>query len=104
MKQHDHPNAPGSKGQSRRAALGVVGAGLGMGGLAGWYHLGPNESGHRAVVCVARAARYDSPLADIISRGLHQLGIGEAEVRGKSVLLKPNLVEPYRGVSHINTH
>jgi len=104
MTPHDNPKARRSGGSSRRGVLGVVGAGLGIGGLGGWYHLGPNESGQRAMVCVAKAGRYDAALSDVITRGLRELGVSVAEVRGKSVLLKPNLVEPFRGHAHINTH
>src|SRR6185437_4377261 len=43
-------------------------------------------------------------LADVIRRGLAELGLGPAWVRGKSVLLKPNLVEPTREAPQINTH
>jgi uncharacterized protein (DUF362 family) len=36
--------------------------------------------------------------------GFSLLGLIRDRVRGKSVLLKPNLVGPSRGASHINTH
>ncbi|MFZ7125086.1 MAG: DUF362 domain-containing protein [Desulfobacterales bacterium] len=36
--------------------------------------------------------------------GFRELGVSETIVKDKRVLLKPNLVEPHRGVSHINTH
>jgi uncharacterized protein (DUF362 family) len=46
------------------------------------------------------AAGYDGDLADVISRGLRELAI---DVRGRSVLLKPNMVE-YEANQAINTH
>ena len=46
---------------------------------------------------------YGSNLRDYIIRGLSEIGITEPYIKGKKVLLKPNLVEPHRGVSHINT-
>lgn len=55
-------------------------------------------------VFVARASSYQIDLASIVKRGLAELGIGRTRVRGKSILLKPNLVEPYPGSPHINTH
>ena len=46
------------------------------------------------------APAYTADLADVISRGLRELGI---DVRGRSVLLKPNMVE-YEAGQAINTH
>ena len=57
-----------------------------------------------AEVVIARAASYDADLVRTIRDGLGELGIGAAWVAGKSVLLKPNLVEPNREAPHINTH
>lgn len=57
-----------------------------------------------ADVFVASLPGYESPLEDSIRRGLIELGIGRDRVRGKSVLLKPNLVEPSVVAPHINTH
>jgi uncharacterized protein (DUF362 family) len=62
------------------------------------------ERGLRADVLIAKAASYTDDLSQIIRRGLAELGLGRAWVRGKSVLLKPNLVEPTREAPHINTH
>jgi uncharacterized protein (DUF362 family) len=62
------------------------------------------ERGHRASVLIARADAYDDRLADVIDRGLDELGLGPTWGRGKSVLLKPNLVEPTREAPHVNTH
>ena len=52
---------------------------------------------------MARAADYASPLEPTIERGLRELGIDAEVVRGKRVLLKPNLVEPDPGRRHVNT-
>jgi uncharacterized protein (DUF362 family) len=46
------------------------------------------------------AADYSADLADIVGRGLRELRV---DVRGRSVLLKPNLVE-YEAAQSINTH
>jgi uncharacterized protein (DUF362 family) len=54
----------------------------------------------RSAVGLFPAADYRVDLADVIYRGLHTLRV---EVRGKRVLLKPNLVE-YENGSCINTH
>src|SRR5687767_16026468 len=44
----------------------------------------------RSSVGIFPAPTYDIDFADVISRGLRELGI---DVKGRSVLLKPNLVE-----------
>jgi uncharacterized protein (DUF362 family) len=90
-------------GPSRRAFL--AGAGLLTFGAASALAIRRgNEAGWRADVFVARAESYDLDLAAIIRGGLAELGIGPAWTRGKSVLLKPNLVEPSKAAPHINTH
>ncbi|MBN1222189.1 MAG: DUF362 domain-containing protein [Candidatus Aminicenantes bacterium] len=53
---------------------------------------------------IARASDYDAPLSDVLFRGLKEIGVGEKEIKGKRILLKPNLVEPHIGSAHINTH
>jgi uncharacterized protein (DUF362 family) len=78
------------------ALLGAAGAGKAL-----WDN---SEHFHRAAVVIAKATAYDSSLVEIIERGLAELGIGRAQLRGKSVLLKPNLVEPAAEAPHINTH
>ena len=51
-------------------------------------------------VAILSASRYDQPLKEILLRGLHLCGL---DVKGKRILLKPNLVEfDPKGV--INTH
>jgi uncharacterized protein (DUF362 family) len=53
---------------------------------------------------IAKAPRYDMEIGRVISRGLFELGVKETDIRGKRVLLKPNLVETSAGAPHINTH
>ena len=43
---------------------------------------------------LARNQRYDGPLANTIAAGLGAVGFDKRWVRGRKVLLKPNLVEP----------
>jgi uncharacterized protein (DUF362 family) len=62
------------------------------------------EAHCRAEVFIAKAAGYDDDLAAIIRRGLAELGLGRKWARGKSVLLKPNLVEPARAAPQVNTN
>lgn len=94
----DRPSSP-----VRRKLLVGLGAAA-AGGLGARLFVARNECGHRAEVVVARADNYDDRLADVIERGLAELGLGPRWGRGKSVLLKPNLVEPSRDAPHVNTH
>ncbi len=95
---------PSGKKPSRRGFLGTVAAGLALGGGASWYYRGPYESGMRAAVFIGRADSYAADLRRVIRDALQELGIGAPQFRGRSVLLKPNLVEPSREHAHINTH
>jgi uncharacterized protein (DUF362 family) len=54
----------------------------------------------RSAVGLFPAADYGVDLADVIGRGLRELGV---DVRGRTVLLKPNIVE-YESDQAINTH
>lgn len=80
------------------AASAAVGAGALLGRISR-----PREE--KEPVFIARAPAYDPALLrSAISSGFLELGVDEALVRGKRVLLKPNLVEPHRTQAHINTH
>jgi uncharacterized protein (DUF362 family) len=57
-----------------------------------------------AAVFIARNQRYDGPLEQTIRDGLVATGLDAAALRGKRVLLKPNLVEPTRKIAHMTTH
>jgi uncharacterized protein (DUF362 family) len=63
-----------------------------------------DEAGMRADVFIARSASYEADLDQIVRGGLGELGLGPSVVKGKSVLLKPNLVEPAHTDPQINTH
>lgn len=54
----------------------------------------------RSAVALLNAPNYDVDFADIIGRGLRELGL---DVRGRRVFLKPNMVE-YEPGTAINTH
>jgi uncharacterized protein (DUF362 family) len=53
---------------------------------------------------IAKARDYNVDLASVIKAGLRELAVSEQEIKGKRILLKPNLVEPHLEASHINTH
>ncbi|HEV3121867.1 MAG TPA: DUF362 domain-containing protein [Isosphaeraceae bacterium] len=87
----------------RRAFL--VGAGsIAAGALGGRLVLRRAEWLESAQVFIAKAASYEIDLERPIRDGLVALGLDPSWARGKSVLLKPNLVEPASDSPQINTH
>jgi Domain of unknown function (DUF362) len=87
----------------RRRAL-ISAAGLAVGGLA-TAHLLPEETllpdrrPARSRVAIISAHEYSTSLVDVLTQGLR---LFQFDLRGKSVLLKPNLVEYIAG-AEINT-
>src|ERR1051325_7108534 len=53
---------------------------------------------------VTKANEYGGNLSGLMVEGFRELGVAPEEIRGKRILLKPNLVETSRGAPHINTH
>lgn len=53
---------------------------------------------------VTKVAHYQLDITDAITRGFRELGVFPEELKGKRILLKPNLVETASGAPHINTH
>jgi uncharacterized protein (DUF362 family) len=87
------------EGLSRRELLlGLLGMLL-FPALPGCY-----QNSLKAETFIAKAADYSVDLKSIILSGLKALGVNGSEIKGKRILLKPNLVEPHRGAGHINTH
>lgn len=58
----------------------------------------------RAETFIAKVEQYNADIAKVILSGLHELGVGVKDIRGKRVLLKPNMVEPHSGAGPIITH
>jgi uncharacterized protein (DUF362 family) len=59
---------------------------------------------NKAESFIASVSDYGIDLSQQIIRGLKELGVKPFDVKDKKILLKPNLVEPYRHLEHINTH
>jgi uncharacterized protein (DUF362 family) len=89
-------------GRATRRGLLVGGAlvGAGLATRALWQRI----QQQRAAVFVARHQRYDGSLVRTIRDGFQATGLQVDSLRGKRVLLKPNLVEPFRSAPHITTH
>jgi uncharacterized protein (DUF362 family) len=58
----------------------------------------------KAETFISRVAEYEADVASVIVSGMRELGITPEEIKGKRILLKPNLVEPQANTVHINTH
>jgi len=89
---------------SRRDLLraSLVGGGLALSGFSLFRWLqGPLLTSSTFIGAVND---YQADLATLMKRGFRELGINEATLKGKRILLKPNLVEPHKSAPHINTH
>src|SRR5688500_15014998 len=87
-------------GITRRDLLlvGAVGAAIGAGLLSmpkRYFRLQ-----QQALAFVAKVDHYQSDIAHSVRRGLVELGIAPDVVKGKRILLKPNLVETASGALH----
>src|SRR5215475_7784769 len=58
----------------------------------------------RSQTFVGKVEDYQLDIAGTITRGIRELGIFPEEIKGKRILLKPNLVETAATAPHINTH
>jgi len=100
----DHVNPTLTEGLTRRDFLLAAAAGLVIGtGLL----VVPKRyfrMSQQAQSFVAKVAHYQLDIAQAITRGVRELGVTSEEIKGKRILLKPNLVETASGAPHINTH
>src|SRR5437762_9524511 len=100
-RQNDIPANMGSRHTfSRRAWLiggGVTATLVGTGLVRRWR-------GERASVFIAKNQSYHGDLVRTIRDGLIACGFAAESIRGKRVLLKPNMVEPIRESPHMTTH
>lgn len=81
----------------------LIGAAGASAGLLAWP-LWRRWRHERAPVFLAAGQRYDGQLTRTIEDGLTAVGVAPAQVKGKRVLLKPNLVEPNHDVPQMTTH
>ena len=94
------PVVPPSKFDRRALLLGGGAVALGMLG----YNLARDLFGEKSLVFIARGQRYDGALQQTIRDGLLATGLDPATLRGRKVLLKPNMVEPTRKSPQMTTH
>lgn len=99
-KRHEHKQI----GWSRRAFLWTLFA-AGIGALYGpWLVRRWKARKLRAETYIASVSNYGADLSTIIRSGFRELGVSRNEIKGRRILLKPNLVETHPGATHINTH
>ena len=95
MVERSHVTA--SSGLTRRDLMlaGAAGVAIGVGSLMipRRYFRMPQQ----AQAFVANVAHYQAEIADVIVRGIRELGVVPEELQGKRILLKPNLVERWSG-------
>jgi len=93
----------GIQGWTRRevlsSALGSAVASCGLSFLAGC-----SQGTSNAGVFITKVGGYKSDIGSVIISGFKALGVKREEIKGKRILLKPNLIEPHLGAGHINTH
>jgi uncharacterized protein (DUF362 family) len=74
-------------------------------GMAATFCAGINCRGfRREPVMIQRVRDYSSDLKNVLLNGFRELSITPGHIAGRSVLLKPNLVEPHKDAKHINTN
>ncbi|MEY4528759.1 MAG: hypothetical protein RL768_2478 [Nitrospirota bacterium] len=86
----------------RQVLSGLAVAAAGAAGLWGFREW--QKPTLTAETFIGAAASYDRDLSDVMSRGFRELGVTYDEIKGKRILLKPNLVETSEQATHINTH
>ncbi len=89
---------------SRRTFLRLL---VGVGGVtAASFYLGKKFLGPtwEEPVFIGSVRSYQADLAGWLLSGFRELGVRVEEIKGKRILLKPNLVETSLGAPHINTH
>ncbi len=100
------PDAPHSTGSRdlriNRRTLVVGGTAVAAGWLA-WPTI-RRALAKEAPVFLARNQRYDGSLVRTIRDGLLATGFDPSAIKGRVVLLKPNLVEPDRAAPHMTTN
>lgn len=87
----------------REFLLGTFAAGVFALSGAFWFR-GYNRRIKKADTFISKVPDYQADIKSVIISGMQALGVTSKEIKGKRVLLKPNLVEPLAHTNHINTH
>jgi uncharacterized protein (DUF362 family) len=99
----ERTSAQEKRGWTRREVLsGALGGAVASCGIS--YLAGCTRGISNADVFITKVGTYESNIASALLSGMKELGVKRDEIRGKRILLKPNLVEPHAGSQQINTH
>ena len=93
----------GARGWTRRELFSALVAGT-LTGTGLWLVRRLMRPRLHAEAFIGKASRYEQDLGIVVSQGLRELGVTQTDIKGKRILLKPNLVETSAGAPHINTH
>jgi uncharacterized protein (DUF362 family) len=92
------------RGFTRREFLGgslAVGLAVSSGG---WFYRRYIDDLWQVETFIAKVGEYSADIKSTIVAGMFELGITPKEIKGKSILFKPNLVEAATGEVHVTTH
>lgn len=91
---------------SRRELLKAVAGGIALSAVIYplWIRYGKYLLEKPEAVYAASVSGYTSNLRETIVAGFREIGVTSSEIKGKRILLKPNLVEPNEHNEHVNTH
>jgi uncharacterized protein (DUF362 family) len=100
----DHGDPTSHGGITRRDVLAAGAAGIIIGAGSLFVPRRYFRMPQHAQVFAGKVAHYQLDIAGVITSGLAELHVTSEEIKGKRILLKPNLVETASGAPHINTH
>jgi uncharacterized protein (DUF362 family) len=100
----DSTNPIFTRGFSRRDVLRTAAAGVILGTGISFVPKRYFRTPQQGRSFVSKVDHYQAEIADCIVRGIRELGVSQDELKGKRILLKPNLVETSSVAPHINTH
>ncbi len=102
MATQNGPSGNGSANSVSRREM-IVGSLIAAGAWLG-YRLYDDKVREKSPVFVARNQKYEGDLVTTIRDGLLATGVDPAWIKGRRVLLKPNMVEPRRDRPQMTTH
>jgi len=91
-------------GFTRREFLTTCAGGLVLGAAGYLFWKEARIRGWDEKIFIGKVSDYQANIKKAIETGWRELGVTPAQIRGRRVLLKPNLVETIPQAVHVNTH